>query len=148
MISDLPGSRNSMKKAIVLYSLGIAGAAFMLQWLEYQYAIRFFTTEIYIVIIAIGFAALGIWVGTRLTSKSNNVAFERNTKAIAYLGISDREYDVLPLLAAGLSNKEIGDKLHVSDNTVKTHLASLYSKLEVSRRTQAVQKARSLRIIA
>ena len=137
-----------MKKTIVVYSLGIAIAAFMLQWLEYQYTIRFFSTEIYIIIIAIAFAALGIWVGNRLTTKGGNVSFEKNIRAIAYLGISDREYEVLLLLAAGLSNKEIADKLFVSGNTIKTHLASIYSKLEVSRRTQAIQKARSLSIIA
>ena len=137
-----------MKKTIVIYSLVIAAAAFALQWLEYQYAVRVLSTEIYVVVIALAFTALGIWVGNRLTARSEPVpAFERNAQAMDYLGISDREYEVLELLAEGCSNREIGDKLFVSPNTVKTHLAHLYGKLEVSRRTQAVQKARTLRIL-
>ncbi len=137
-----------MKKTIVLYSLAIAAAAFLLQWLEYQYFIRVFSTEIYIVVIAVAFTGLGIWVGNRLTSRAETPAsFERNRQAIEYLGISDREVEVLDLLAEGHSNQEIGERLFVSTNTVKTHLKNLYGKLEVSRRTQAVQKAKQLRLI-
>ncbi len=136
-----------MKKTIVLYSLAIAAAAFALQWLEYQYAVRFFSTEIYIVLIAVAFTILGIWVGNRLTRKGEGAPFEKNTQAIEYLGISDREYEVLELLAKGCSTKEIGKNLHVSPNTIKSHLARLYEKLDVSRRTQAIHKAKSLNII-
>ncbi len=91
---------------------------------------------------------LGVWVGNKLTPKKQVAEFQRNEEALSYLGISEREYDVLLLLAEGLSNKEIAESLFVSLNTVKTHLNNLYSKLEVSRRTQAVQKARELRLIA
>lgn len=98
--------------------------------------------------IAVAFAGLGIWVGNRVTPKRGSVVFEKNVRVIASLAITDREYDVLLLLAAGLSNREIADKLFVSGNSVKSHLASLYSKLDVQRRTQAVEKARSLRIIS
>ena len=137
-----------MKKTIVIYSLAIAAAALALQWLEYQYMVRVFSTEIYIVVIALIFTALGIWVGNRLTAKAvAPAAFTRNYQAIEYLGISDREYQVLELLAEGHSNKEIASTLFVSPNTVKTHLAHLYGKLEVSRRTQAIQKARTLGLI-
>jgi len=136
-----------MKKTIAIYSIGIAIAAYALQWLEYQYAVRLFSTEIYILIIAIGFAALGVWVGNRLTARGVSSPFEKNNQAIEYLGISHREYEVLQLLAEGMSNREIADRLFVSTNTIKTHLASLYSKLDVVRRTQAVQKAKSLKLI-
>ena len=64
-----------------------------------------------------------------------------------YLGVSNREYEVLELLAQGCSNREIADKLFVSGNTVKSHLARLYQKLDVSRRTQAIQRARAVRLI-
>ncbi len=119
----------------------------MLQWLEYKYTVRVFSTEIYIVLIAVLFTVLGIWVGRRLTATSSTPPFTRNEKAITYLGISDREYEVLELLAEGMSNKEIASRLFVSPNTVKTHLARLYEKLEVSRRTQAIGKAKELHII-
>ena len=136
-----------MKKTIFLYGIALAIAAFVLQWLDYQYTIRLFSTEIYILIVASAFTAFGIWVGNRLTRKSAPAAFERNVEAQTYLGISEREYEVLELLAEGHTNKTIAEKLFVSSNTVKTHLAHLYDKLEVSRRTQAVQKARALRLI-
>jgi DNA-binding CsgD family transcriptional regulator len=136
-----------VKKTIVVYSLAIAAAAFVLQWLEYQYFVRLFPTEVYVVAVAVLFTVLGIWVGNRLTGGRKPETFERNARAIATLGVSERELEVLELLAEGRSNKEIADRLFVSPNTVKTHLANLYGKLEVSRRTQAIQKARELRMI-
>lgn len=136
-----------MKKTIAIYSLAVGFAAFLLHWLEYKYTIRVFSTEIYIVLIATLFTGLGIWVGQRLTSKVEALPFKRNVKALSYLGISEREYEVLELLAKGLSNKEIADSLFVSPNTVKTHLAHLYQKLEVSRRQQAINKAKELQMI-
>ena len=77
-----------MKKTIAIYSIGIAIAAYLLQWLEYQYAVRLFSTEIYIVIIAIAFAALGVWVGRSLTARGVSKPFEKNEQAINYLGIN------------------------------------------------------------
>ena len=136
-----------MKSSIVLYSLAVAGGAFLLRWLEYQYAVRVFSTEIYVVLVALLFAALGLWAGRRLTATTNRGPFEQNVQAIEYLGISKREYEVLELLAEGHSNQEIAEKLFVSPNTVKSHLTRLYQKLEVTRRTQAIQKARTLRMI-
>ena len=136
-----------MKKSIILYSIGVGLVAFLLQWLEYKYMVKVFSTEFYIVVIALFFTALGIWVGVRLTSSGAQQPFEKNIKALTYLGISDREYEVLTLLAQGLSNKEIADSLFVSTNTIKTHLAHLYDKLEVSRRQQAINKAKELKMI-
>ena len=136
-----------MKRAILLYSAAIAAAALTLQWLEYRYAVRALSTEIYIGAVAVGFTTLGLWAGYRLTSRGPKAAFEKNDRAIAALGISGRELEVLELLAQGSSNKEIADRLCVSPHTVKTHLGHLYDKLDVARRTQAVQKARELRIL-
>lgn len=136
-----------MIRTIVIYALALAAGAFVLQWLQYQYFARMFSTEIYIALIAAGFAALGVWAGIKLARRPAPAAFEKNTAALSTLGITLREQEVLALLAAGRSNKEIAQKLGVSPNTVKTQIASLYQKLEVNRRTQAVQKARELALI-
>lgn len=136
-----------MKRVVILYALGLAAGAFALQWLQYNYLVRAFSTEIYIGLIAVAFAGLGVWAGLRLARRPASATFERNTAAIASLGITLREQEVLAHLAAGKSNKEIADKLGISPNTVKTQVASLYQKLEVQRRTQAVQKARELALI-
>ena len=85
--------------------------------------------------------------GNRLTGRTAPSGFRKNSPALESLGVSDREYDVLKLLAEGHSNQEIADLLFVSANTVKTRLAHLYEKLEVSRRTQAIQKAKALSLI-
>jgi len=135
-----------MARTILLYALALAGAATLLQWIEYQYLVRSLSREIMIVLIAIGFAALGLWVGHRLTAKPRG-AFETNHAAIASLGLTGRECEVLGQIAAGQSNKEIARSLDISPNTVKTHVARLYEKLEVQRRTQAIQKARHLALI-
>ena len=137
----------STRKSWLLYGIAIAGTAFFLRWLEYQYVVRVFATEIYIVLIAVIFAALGAWVGNRLTRRVAPESFQRNTQALQALDISKRELDVLEHLANGLSNREIAEQLYVSTNTVKTHLGHLYEKLGVSRRTQAVIRAKSLSLI-
>ncbi|MEM1250086.1 MAG: LuxR C-terminal-related transcriptional regulator [Acidobacteriota bacterium] len=136
-----------MKRPILLYSLALAAAALLLQWLDYQYTVRRFSTEIYLGVIALFFTGLGIWVGLRLLPRREAPVFERNAKALSSLGISERELEVLELLAEGCSNQEIADRLFVSLNTVKTHLSHVYDKLDVRRRTQAVQAARALEIL-
>lgn len=146
-VGDFTTQANRMTRATILYGLAIAAAAFGLRWLEYQYTVRMFATEIYIVLIAVLFTLLGIWLGSRLTAGRGQDRFEKNTKAIQSLGISDREYEVLVELAGGHSNAEIGERLFISPNTVKSHIKQLYAKLEVGRRTQAVQKARALRLV-
>ena len=136
-----------MARLIILYALALALAAFALQWLEYRYFIRSFSTEIYIVFIAIGFAALGLWAGRKLTARPSTGPFERNQAAIRSLGLTDRECDILEQLASGRSNKELARDLGISPNTVKTHVARVYEKLEVQKRVQAIEKARWLSLI-
>lgn len=101
---------------------------------------------------AILFTALGIWVGKKLTSRnamgSQKTEFQPNKSAIKSLDISDRELEVLAQLGNGKSNQEIADILFISINTVNTHLSSVYKKLEVSRRSLAVKKARTLKLIS
>ncbi|WP_421932295.1 response regulator transcription factor [Phenylobacterium sp.] len=136
-----------MTRAILLWALVLAAGAFALQWMEYQFLARVFPLKIYIAMIGLAFAAGGVWVGWRLNARQTTGAFEPNTAAIAALGLTRQEVRVLERLAAGQSNKEIARTLGVSPNTVKTHAARLFAKLEVSRRTQAVRKARDLRLL-
>lgn len=136
-----------MKRTVFLYGLGLAFGALALSWLEYKYVTRIFAGEIYLVLIAVVFTALGAWAGGRLTRKAPPAPFEVNRAALASLGITEREHETLTALAGGLANKEIARRFDISPNTVKTHISSLYEKLGVSRRTQAVQKARELHLI-
>ena len=136
-----------MTRIVVLYALALALGALALQWLKYQFFARAFTVEIYIALVALGFAALGVWAGMRLARRPPTPCFEKNTAALASLGVTQRELQVLELLAAGKANKEIAQALGVSPNTIKTQIASLYQKLDVQRRTQAIQKARDLALI-
>ncbi len=136
-----------MKKTIISYALALAGSAWLLQYVQYTYNVRVLPTEAYVLIIALLFTALGIWAGRRLSGGAVTETFRRNQKALDYLGISNRELQVLELLGKGHSNQEIADRIFVSTNTVKTHLTHLYEKLEVNRRTQAVKKAHDLQLI-
>ncbi|MCR9131502.1 MAG: response regulator transcription factor [bacterium] len=137
-----------MKKTILIYGLAMAMLLFLLEYFEYKYLVRDLSVEILILIIASVFAALGLWAGSKLlTPKPSQSDFTRNDKALHFLQISDRELEVLEQVAKGLSNQQIADTLFVSVNTVKTHLKNLYEKLEVKRRTQAVEKARELKLI-
>ena len=134
-------------KSVLIYAIALAAGAFVLQWLQYKYLTRAFATEFYIGLIALGFAALGVWAGYRLTPQKVSAAFELNTAALQSLGVTAKEHEVLKLLAAGQSNKEIARTLEVSPNTVKSHIQHLFEKLGVERRTQAIQKARELGIV-
>jgi DNA-binding NarL/FixJ family response regulator len=136
-----------MVRIILLYGLVIGTGAVILEWLNYQHLIRSHSTEFYVGCVALLFAAGGMWVGNRLTAKPRLPAFARNDAALASLGITLRECEVLELIAAGHSNKIIARHLSISPNTVKTHAARVFEKLEVSSRTQAIRKARLLDIV-
>jgi len=135
-----------MLRTIALYGLALALGAVVLQWLQYRMLVREHPGEIYFALFAAAFLALGMWVGARLFRRPP-ADFTPNSAARASLGISDREFEVLEHLAAGRSNKEIAQKLGVSPNTVKTHIARLYEKLSAARRTEAIAKARELGLI-
>lgn len=139
--------RRAMWRTVLLYALALGLGAALLEWLHYRHAMRFLPTEIYVAVIALAFTALGIWAGLKLTPRPAPAVFERNRAAIAALGLSPRECEILELLASGASNKELARRLGISPNTVKTHLARVYEKLEVQRRVQAIEKARWLALI-
>jgi len=136
-----------MWRTIILYALALAIAAAALQWLRWRYLVHAFSTEIYIAILALGFVALGVWAGRRLTPPPRPAAFVRNDAAIRSLGLSPRECEILALLASGQSNKELARSLGISPNTIKSHVARVYEKLEVANRVQAIEKARWLALI-
>ena len=77
-----------MARTILVYALALAVGAGLLQWLEYRYVTRAYSTEIYVALLAAGFVALGIWVGRRLTPAPPAIEFVRNEAAIRSLGLS------------------------------------------------------------
>jgi len=139
-----------MKRTVLLYAIALAVLVFILKSVEYRFYVRDLSIEFYVGFIAVLFTVLGIWAGLKLTRKKTVVLspdFVLDESKLQKLGISKREHEVLQLMATGLSNQEIADKLFVSLNTIKTHTSNLFLKLEVSRRTQAVQKGKELRLI-
>jgi NarL family two-component system response regulator LiaR len=122
----------------------------LLKLIEYKYFVRDIPLEFYIGVVAMMFTGIGIWAGLRLTRpKIVEVSgpFERDDASLKRTGISKREYEVLELISAGLSNQEIAEKLFVSTSTVKTHVSNVLGKLDASRRTEAIAKAKEMRII-
>ncbi|HTU67558.1 MAG TPA: response regulator transcription factor [Steroidobacteraceae bacterium] len=138
---------NSVVRTVLVYGALLALGAVGLQWLEYQYLVRAYPFQVYAALIGVAFLALGVWAGARLFRRAPPAPFEVNVQAFESLGISDREREVLELLAGGRSNKEIANQLAVSPNTVKTHVAKLFEKLQVGRRTAAISRARELGLI-
>ena len=129
-----------------------------LRAVEYRYLVVEHSVEIYGGIIAVIFAAVGIWLGRKLTRTREVVrevevlvpapaAFVRDEKQQDALGITPRELEILELIAAGLSTREIAERVHVSENTVKTHASRVFDKLGARRRTQAVQLGKQYRLI-
>jgi DNA-binding CsgD family transcriptional regulator len=127
-------------------ALVIAAGAGLLSWLDVQRLARTLPGEVHLAIVAGVFLILGVWAGARLFGAHPPPA-PGNPEAADALGLSARERDVLGLLAAGLTNKEIAARLGVSPNTVKTHLARLFQKLGARRRTEALARARDLDLI-
>ena len=151
----------SRHKHIILYGAALAALVFLLKWIEWRFIVLDHAIEIYSGAIAILFTGLGIWVALKLAKpKISTVIVEKevyitpadvpdiNQKEMTRLGLSPREMEVLQLMAAGLSNQEIADRLYVSLNTIKTHSAKIFEKMDVRRRTQAVDMAKRLKIIA
>ena len=141
---------------ILLYALCGGLLITVLRLTEYRFLIVEHSIEIYGGLVAAIFAGLGIWLGLTLTSNKGQMSlasptpvgtFRPDEKRLAELTITPRELEILGLIAAGLSNREIADRLFVSENTVKTHSSRLFDKLGARRRTQAVQLGKQARLI-
>lgn len=156
----------SMKK-LFIYALiyGLCGGVLIaaLKVIEYRFIVLEHSIEIYGGLIALLFAAVGIWLGLKMTRKERVIVereliverevmvpagpFVLNEQRLQELAITKRELEILQLIADGLSNREIAEKLFVSENTVKTHSSRLFDKLDARRRTQAVQRGKELGLI-
>lgn len=139
-----------MRRTILIYGVAMAVLIGLLKFVEYRFIVRDIPLEIYVGVVAVTFTVLGIWAGLRLTRPKvieTGTPFLLDETNLRKVGISKREYEVLELIAQGLSNQEIADKLFVSVSTVKTHTANIFAKLDARRRTQAIQRAKELHII-
>lgn len=139
-----------MRKTILIYGVAMAALTGILKFIEYRFLVRDLSLEFYIGLVAVLFTGLGVWAGLRLTRRKIVIAnpdFKLNETELQRLGVSKREYEVLELMAQGLSNQEIADKLFVSLNTVKTHSSNLFMKLDARRRTQAIHRAKELGLL-
>jgi DNA-binding CsgD family transcriptional regulator len=151
-----------VKKQLITYGLiyGLCGGVLILalKLIEYRFLVVEHSIEIYGGLIALLFASVGIWLGLKLTRKKEVVVLKEvtvlsvepfvvNEAKLRDLGITKRELEILELIATGMSNREIADKLFVSENTVKTHSSHLFDKLSAKRRTQAVQIGKEMGLI-
>ena len=147
-------------KPTIVYSFCLALLLFLLKWLELRFIIFDYSLEIYIGAIALIFTGLGIWLALKLSKPkiktvvvekevyiSRNETFVLNESLVAKLELSNRELEILGLMAQGNSNQEIANRIFVSLSTVKTHNQNLFEKLDVKRRTQAIEKAKRLNLI-
>jgi len=135
-------------KTALVYGTALAAGAMALQWLEYLVWARTHAAAIFFALVAATFMGLGVWMGHRLFHRvPRDSRFVANDRAQTSLGITARERQVLQLLAEGRSNKEIAAHLGLSPNTVKTHVARLFGKLRVVRRTKAILRARELGLV-
>jgi DNA-binding CsgD family transcriptional regulator len=150
-----------VKKTVLVY--GALGGSLIaaLKLLEYRFLVLEHSLEIYGGIVALIFSALGIWLGLKLTRTREVVVvrevpvqvrvaaepFRRDEASRVQLGITPRELEILEAIAAGLSNREIAERLFVSENTVKTHAARLFDKLSAKRRTEAIRRAKEAGLI-
>jgi len=145
-------------KQTILYGVSLAVLLLLLKWLEWRFLIINHAFEIYAGSIAVIFTALGIWLAIKLiTPKVKTVIIEKqvfanadfvlNEVEVTRLRLSNRELEVLQLMADGLSNQQIAERLFVSLNTIKTHTSNLFLKMEVERRTQAIEMAKRLGLI-
>lgn len=140
-------------KSIVLYALALALLTFLLNLADYSFYIRDLKIEVYLILVAFIFAGLGAWLAYTLANlKSRNEATTSSKSQHAFAAknpvqLSEREMEVLMGIAEGLSNQEIAEKLHLSLSTIKSHNSNLFEKLDVNRRTQAINKAIELGIL-
>lgn len=154
--TDAPPNRRRALRDILVYGLSGGVLIAVLKLTEYRFLVVEHSVEIYGGLVAAVFAGLGIWLGLSLTRRKPDVIvrevpvegpFVLDEARVKELAITPRELEILGLIAAGLSNREIAERLFVSENTVKTHSSRLFDKLGARRRTQAVQLGKAGRLI-
>lgn len=149
-----------MRLHVVIFGL-VGGALIMLlRVIEYRYLVMERSVEIYGALVAVLFAGTGIWLGRRLSAPRDRIVvqevrvpvpagdpFRVDERKVEELGLTPRELEILTLIAAGLSNREIAERSYISENTVKTHSSRVLEKLGAKRRTQAVRRGKELGIL-
>ncbi len=155
----MAGNFFSKHKNVLLYGTSLALLLFFLKWLELRLIIVHNSFEIYIAVVALLFTALGIWLALKLAKpKIRTIVVEKeifiekadfkvNQGVLDKIALSKRELEVLQLMAQGLSNQEIASRLFLSLHTIKTHSSRIFDKMDVERRTQAIDMAKKLGII-
>lgn len=147
------------RQHIFIYAAALAALVLFLKWMEWKFLLANNSIEIYIGLIALFFTILGIWIAKQLIKPKVEIKVvekevlvypspEIDEAMIEKLELSAREYEILQLIAKGLSNDAIAKTVFLSVSTVKTHVSNLYFKLDVKSRTQAIEKAKQLKIIA
>ncbi|MEP3207974.1 MAG: response regulator transcription factor [Maribacter sp.] len=136
-----------MKKTVLTFGLLILALLVLFQLSKYTLVSGDSNIEIIMAAVAIIFFSIGIYLNKRSLHKNVLPDSEIDLEKIDALDLSKREYEVLKEISLGLSNKEIGDKLFVSESTIKTHVSNILVKLDAKRRTQAVQIAKEMRIL-
>ena len=137
-----------MGRQVVVW--GAAGGILiaLLKLLEYKHFVQEYPSEVYGGLVALIFTSIGIYLGLKWTRTVRGAApFVPDETRRREVGLTPREHEILGLIAQGLSNREIGEKLFVSENTVKTHSSRLFEKMQVNRRVQAVQRGKELGLI-
>lgn len=149
-----------LNRSFLLYGICLAILLLLMKLLEWRIVVVDHTIELYVAAVAIVFTGLGIWLAKKLFRQKTNAMivekqvivktdhFVLNEAEVARLRLSKRELEVLQLMADGLSNLQIAERLFLSLNTIKTHSSRIFEKLEVQRRTQAVEMARRLNLIS
>jgi DNA-binding CsgD family transcriptional regulator len=147
-----------VRKPVLLYGLLGGALIALLKAIEYRYLVVEHSVELYGGLVALVFVTVGIWLGLRITQRKERVivrevsvpapaTFTRNEERLAAIGMTPRELEILELIAKGLSNREIAERVFVSENTVKTHSSRVFEKLGAKRRTQAVQLGKEFGLI-
>ena len=137
-----------VKKTVFVFSTLILSLLILFQISEYAFLMGDTSIEFVIAVVAVVFLGIGLYINKNKGKSLSPETKEVDKGKIEELGISNREYEVLIEISNGLSNKEIGEKLYISESTIKTHVSNLLIKLDAKRRTQAIQKAKALQIIA
>ncbi|MEP0369319.1 MAG: response regulator transcription factor [Cyclobacteriaceae bacterium] len=134
-----------MNKHYLLYGLLVGVLLLIVQTLKHNFMIQEIELEVFGLVLVLLAIPVGVLLGRSWVRKQ--AVKSVNYKTASQDVLSEREMDVLKLVAQGHSNQEIADQLFVSLNTTKTHISSIYQKLGAQRRTQAVQKAIEIGII-
>ena len=140
-----------MGKVIIRFGPIIAALLILFQLSKMSLFIPDMSSDLIVGLVGASFIGLGVYLGLKFRKVEIvevGPVIDIDNQQIQQLGLTEREMEVLQLIAEGYSNVEIGEKLFISENTIKTHVSNLFVKLDVKRRTQAVTRAKELRIIA